>query len=249
MIIDVQACLKSRPVSRSPLEVAELVGSIVGELSPLHAQMRQWYTMPGGPREKILSLEERDAVLKMMGTDVEKTRRDLGDFRDLGASLMISNVARSRDWRNPGLVVLDVNPMTGFHRLRMAGLEAFGEGFPGLMLQSLMVLVEKLTPVFANVDVKARTPETGLVDYQLDRRLYQHREFFGWMGFVPAQITHAQIRDAHAVHPIDGLGTVIVSVPGVFDPTDEAQVDKVHRVEMDLASYDLLPVTDPNLKG
>ncbi|HGM6731131.1 TPA: hypothetical protein ACKQBZ_002222 [Stenotrophomonas maltophilia] len=249
MIIDVQACLKSRPVSRSPLEVAELVDSIVGELSPLHAQMRQWYTMPGGPREKVVSLEERDAVLKVMETDVEKTRRDLGDFRNLGASLMISNVARSRDWRNPGLVVLDVNPMTGFHRIRMGGLEEFGKGFPGLMLQSLMILVEKLNPVFANVDVKARTPETGLVDYQIDRRLYQHREFFGWMGFVPAQISHAQIRDAHAVHPVDGLGTVIVSVPGVFDPTDDAQVDKVHRVEMDLASYNLLPVTDPHFKG
>jgi len=26
-------------------------------------------------------------------------------------------------------------------------------------------------------------------------------------------------------------------------------VDKVHRVEMDLASYDLLPVTDPHFKG
>jgi len=112
-----------------------------------------------------------------------------------------------------------------------------------------MEMVKVVDPIFAGTDVKARSPDKAVVDYQLDRRLYQHRRFFGWMGFVPAQITHAQIRDAHAVHPIDGLGTVIVSVPGVFDPTDEAQVDKVHRVEIDLASYDLLPVTDPNLKG
>ncbi|KAG0732105.1 hypothetical protein G6F23_014649 [Rhizopus arrhizus] len=117
------------------------------------------------------------------------------------------------------------------------------------MVNALIGLVKTIRPSFACVDVKSRTPEKGLVTYQIDRRLYQHREFFGWMGFVPAQITHAQIRDAHAVHPVDGLGTVIVSVPGVFDPTDDAQGDKVHRVEMDLASYDLLPVADPNLKG
>ncbi|HFK2919722.1 TPA: hypothetical protein ACGY72_000876 [Stenotrophomonas maltophilia] len=249
MIIDVQACFKTSPASRSPQEVLVLVGRIAEELNPLHAKMRKWYTMPGGPRERVVPLEERHAVIEVMEKDVEKSRRVLGDFPGLGASLMISNVGRSSAWRNPGLVVLDLNPTTGFHRLRMGGLEAFGEEFSVLMLKAFVILVEALNPAFANVDVKARSFEKVLVDYQLDRRLYQHREFFGWMGFVPAQITHAQIPDAHAVHPVDGLGTVIVSVPGVFDPSDDAQVRKVHRVEMDLASYDLLPVTDPNLKG
>jgi len=54
---------------------------------------------------------------------------------------------------------------------------------------------------------------------------------------------------AHAVHALDGLGAVIVSVPGVFDPCDDTQVERVHRLERDLACRDLLPVTDPHFKG
>ncbi|WP_277872352.1 hypothetical protein [Vulcaniibacterium tengchongense] len=34
---------------------------------------------------------------------------------------------------------------------------------------------------------------------------------------------------------------------GVFDSTDDAQVKQVHRVEMPLAYYQLLPVIDPGL--
>ncbi|WP_414495846.1 hypothetical protein [Stenotrophomonas maltophilia] len=55
--------------------------------------------------------------------------------------------------------------------------------------------------------------------------------------------------DAHAVRPVDGLGTDLVAVPGMFEPCDDAQGDKVHRVEMDPASYELLAVTYPNPKG
>ncbi|KAG1221406.1 hypothetical protein G6F68_020934 [Rhizopus microsporus] len=69
------------------------------------------------------------------------------------------------------------------------------------------------------------------------------------MGYVPARVDQTQLPDAHAVHAVDGLGTVIVSVPGVFDPCDDAQVERVHRLERDLASYALMPVTDPHFKG
>lgn len=109
-------------------------------------------------------------------------------------------------------------------------------------------LTKRIHPTFAYTDVKTRPNENGLVTYQFKSRPYQHREFLGWMGFVPANITHDHIRDAHAVYPAEGLGTVIVSVPGIFYPADDAQVDKAHRVEMSLASYDLSPVLDPNLK-
>jgi len=249
MILSSQANLWTAPVARSPEEVMRLAKSLTHYLSQQHPLMKHWYALPSSRSEKTIPLDESDVLLSRIRGRVEQDRRQFGGYPELGASLSLANVANGRDWRKPGVAVLDLDPTTGFNCFRLEGIEPFGEAASSLMLNTLIRMAGAIEPVFASTDVKARTPEKGLVTYQLDRRLYQHRQFFGWMGFVPAQITHAQIRDAHSVHPVDGLGTVIVSVPGVFDPTDDAQVDKVHRVEMDLASYDLLPVTDPHFKG
>jgi len=249
MIIRAQENLWTAPVSRSPDEVLSLALLTAQSLALLHPSLRRWYALPSSPKEECISLDDSRALLARMEKDLDQDGRRFGDFEELGASVTLANVDNDRDWRKPGLAVLDLNPTTGFNSFSLVRPEPFGEATPSLMVNALIGLVKTIRPNFACVDVKSRTPERGLVSYQIDRRLYQHREFFGWMGFVPAQITHAQIRDAHAVHPVECLGTVIVSVPGVFDPTDDAQVDKVHRVEMDLASYDLLPVTDPHFKG
>jgi len=249
MILDAQVNLRTSTVSRTPEEVLSKAVDLTERLACLHPLMKRWYSLPSRRKERCIALEDSAAMLYSMERDVEKMRRQLGGFEGFGASLLLANVDNDRDWREPGLVVLNVSPGGGWTSLRINGLEPFGEDTSSIMLGAMIESVKVIQPDFASTDVKGRSPESELICYQMDRRLYQHREFFGWMGFVPAQITHAQIRDANAVHPIDGLGTVIVSVPGVFDPTDDAQVDKVHRVEMDLASYDLLPVTDPNLKG
>ena len=145
--------------------------------------------------------------------------------------------------------MLSLRPSLGVHTLSIEGLEPFGEDISSIMLGAMIESVQVIQPDFACTDVKGRSPESELIHYQMDRRLHQHLQFFGWMGFIPAQVDHAQLPDAHAIHAVDGLGTVIVSVPGVFDPCDDMQVERVHRVERDLASYDLLPVTHPHFKG
>ncbi|HDS1654646.1 TPA: immunity 52 family protein [Stenotrophomonas maltophilia] len=249
MILSSQANLWTTPVARSPEEVISLAKSLTRYLSQQHPLMKQWYALPSSRSEKAIPLEDSDALFSRISGKIEQDRRKFGDYPELGASLSLANVDNDRDWCKPGVAVLELDPTTGFNCFSLEGIEPFGASTSSLMLNALIRMVAAIEPTFASTDVNARTPEKGLVTYQLDRRLYQHRRYFGWMGFVPAQITHAQIPDAHAVHAIDGQGTVIVSVPGMFDPTDDAQVDKVHRVEMDLASYDLLPVTDPSLKG
>ena len=249
MIISVQANLRTTPVGRSAEEVLRLAVLATKALDPLHPSLKNWSALPSSRKSRYVPIGETDALIEQMRRGIEKDRRSFGDFEGLGASLSLANVNNDRDWRKPGLAVVGIDPTAGFSKFRLGELEAFGIEAPELMLKALVELVKIVRPSFACVDVKSRTPEKGLVTYQIDRRLYHHREFFGWMGFVPAQITDAQIRDAHAVHPVDGLGTVIVSVPGVFDPTDDAQVERVHRLERDLASYNLLPVTDPHFKG
>ncbi|MGW9229106.1 hypothetical protein ACWGQ6_38440, partial [Streptomyces niveus] len=218
-------------------------------LARLHPLMKRWYALPSRRKEACIALEDSAAMLYSMERAIEKTRRRFGGFEGFGASLTLANVDNDRDWRKPGVVVLSLRPSLGVHTLSIEGLEPFGDEISSIMLGAMIDSVKVIQPDFACTNVKGRSRESELIHYQIDRRLYQHREFFGWMGFVPAQITHAQIRDAHAVHPVDGLGTVIVSVPDVFDPTDDAQVERVHRLERDLASYNLLPVTDPHFKG
>ena len=249
MIISVQANLRTTPVGRSAEEVLRLAVLATKALDPLHPSLKNWFALPSSRKSKYVPIGERDALIKQMGRDIERDRRSFGDFEGLGASLSLANVNNDRDWRKPGLAVLGIDPTAGFSKFRLGELQALGMEAPDLMLKALVELVKIVRPSFACVDVKSRTPEKGLVSYQIDRRLYQHREFFGWMGFVPAQITHAQIRDAHAIHAVDGLGTVIVSVPCVFDPCDDTQVERVHRLERDLACRDLLPLTDPHFKG
>ncbi|HEL3180853.1 TPA: immunity 52 family protein [Stenotrophomonas maltophilia] len=249
LIISVQANLRTTPVGRSAEEVLRLAVLATKALDPLYPSLKDWFALPPSRKSRYVPIGEREALIEQMRRDIEKDRRSFGDFEGLGASLSLANVNNDRDWREPGLAVLGIDPTAGFNKFRLEELQAFGMEAPDLMLKALVELVKIVRPSFACVDVKSRTPEKGLVSYQIDRRLYQHRQFFGWMGFVPAQVEHAQLPDAHAVHTVDGLGTVIVSVPGVFDPADDAQVDKVHRVEMDLSSYNLLPVTDPHFKG
>lgn len=249
MILGAQVNLRTKPTSRTPEEVLSRARGLTQSLAWTHSLLKSWYALPSGPADKYVSLQDADALLGSMRSRIESSRSRFGHYEELGASLMLANVDNDRDWRKPGVVVLDLNPTSGRNSFSIKGIAAFGEAASSVMLNALIESVKAIQPEFACTDVKARTLENELVNYQISRRLYQHRQFFGWMGFVPAQITHAQIRDAHSVHPVDGLGTVIVSVPGVFDPTDDAQVDKVHRVEMDLASYDLLPVTDPHFKG
>ncbi|MBK0055632.1 Imm52 family immunity protein [Stenotrophomonas sp. S39] len=249
MIIGAQINLRTSAVSRTPEEVLIKAVDLTERLARLHPLMKRWYSLPSRRKEKCIALEDSAAMLYSMERDVEKMRRQLGGFEGFGASLLLANVDNDRDWREPGLVVLNVSPGGGWTSLRINGLEPFGEDISSIMLGAMIESVKVIQPDFASTDVKGRSPESELICYQMDRRLYQHRQFFGWMGFVPAQVDHAQLPDAHAVHPIDGLGTVIVSVPGVFDPCDDAQVERVHRVERDLASRDLLPVTDPHFKG
>lgn len=249
MILDAQINLRTSAVSRTPEEVLSKTLELTERLARLHPLMKRWYALPSRRKEAYIALEDSAAMLYRMERGIEKTRRRFGGFEGFGASLLLANVDNDRDWREPGVVVLSLRPGLGVHSLSIEGLEPFGEDISSIMLDAMIESVKIIQPEFACTDVKARSPEGELICYQLDRRLYGYREFFGWMGFVPAQVDHTQLPDAHAVHAVDGLGTVIVSVPGVFDPCDDTQVERVHRLERDLASRDLLPVTDPHFKG
>ncbi|MDH5821911.1 hypothetical protein QFW77_02735 [Luteimonas sp. RD2P54] len=247
MIVTVQVTLYFEPAGRSNEDLYRLVADAVADLAPLHPRMSNWHILPASAKEKATPLAERERAIAAMNAQIERYKREFGDFDGYGASLDVANVDNNRDWRKPGVVSVGASLAAGQFSVTLKGVEPFGAELAGIVQGILVALAPRLDAKFANTDVKSRTPEKGLVSYQFDLRLYQHRQFFSWMGYVPVEIPHERIRDAHVTVKA-GKGTVIVAVPGLFDPADDAQVYKAHRVEMDLASYDLLPVIDPNLK-
>lgn len=231
MILGAQINLRTPAACRTPEEVLVKAVDLTERLARLHPLMKRWYALPSRRKEKCIALEDSAAMLYMMERDIEKMRRRFDGFEGFGASLLLANVDNDRDWRKPGVVVLGVRPSLGRHSLSIDGLEPFGDEISSITLGAMIESVKVIQPDFACTDVKARSPESELIYYQIHRRQYGHRDFLGWMGYVPTRVEHALLPDAHAVHAVDGLGTVIVSVPGVFDPCNDTQVERVHRVE------------------
>ncbi|AKO02821.1 hypothetical protein ADT27_14900 [Xanthomonas oryzae] len=151
--------------------------------------------------------------------------------------------------KEPGRSVISFTPWDGAFSIDMLDPQKrFGEELTRRIFVQTLSSVASLLPLkFAAADTKVHRDGKSIL-YQIDKKLFPHRQYFGWMGFVPTELSHAQIRDADEVIAVPGKGTIIVTVPGLFDPTDAAQVEQVHRVEMQLAHYNLLRVTDPDVR-
>lgn len=250
MILSVQSIHTIERAALSPEALYDRVEALAEDIASIHPHLAGWYDFPASQDDRVVPFADRSAIVGRMA---EQAAKDKAEYRALeeagGANLSLTTASTDREWRQPGVVTLDYKPALGQARFTIDLPEpVFGEELERVMREALVAMVQRFSSSFAKTDVKARGADRQPVLYQLDKRLYQHRDFIGWMGFVPVDLPHAQIRDAYETIPVPGKGTVVVAVPGVFDPTDGGHVEKVHRVEMDLASYDLLPVLDPNLR-
>lgn len=246
MIVTTQHTFRLPPAERSPEEAYGLAQQAIGALAQLRSEWGRWHDLPRSSSDPGARFDDRASMLARMAEDAEKKAREFPQLPVQGASISVTTGV-GRDWRRAGRADLSIDPAAGraVFRLREPD-KAFGDQTASLLRASLVSLVNVLQPVFANNDVKVRQ-QGELMTYQFDQKLYPHREFLGWMGFVPAQLRQEQLRDAHEVLPVEGRGSVVVAVPGMFNPADPAQVAAVHRVEMQLAHFELLPVTDPAL--
>jgi len=231
------------------VEVYDAAARIIAKLARLDPQFVTWHDMPTSGKDPGAMFDDREKMLERLDADIERRVKEYPDWPDAKSAHLALTTGVGPNWRKAGRaeLVIDTFSGRGVFSLREPD-KAYGKATPSILKAAMSALVEELDPTFGNNDIKVKTAEGELVSYRFNRRLYQHRQFFGWLGYVPVDLPHARIRDAYETIKA-GKGTIVVSVPGLFDPADDAQVDKAHRVEMDLASYELLPVIDPNLKS
>ncbi len=126
MILGVQTNLWTTPVSKTPDELLGVAVNLTTRLAEVHPLMNRWYALPSSSKEDSIPLDDENGVLMQMTRNIQKYRKRFGDFEELGASVMLSNVDNDRDWKKPGVLVLGLNPTTGFNFLSVNGIEPFG---------------------------------------------------------------------------------------------------------------------------
>jgi hypothetical protein len=117
------------------------------------------------------------------------------------------------------------------------------------MVRSVVAaLAEVLGVLHIATDVTCALPDgEGFDTYVQHHRLFPHRRWLGWMGFVPELVPHRYIPEAASVHVVKGCGTIIVSVEGCLDLRNKAHLRQVHEVEARMAQLGLLDLTDATL--
>lgn len=239
-----------KPDTWTPEKAYELVNTLVNQLGTMHHDLREWDDLPQGPKDKSERLTDRAAIIARILRKIEKRKSSSPQMPNAeSADLNVTNALTEKAWKEPGRSVISFTPWDGAFSIDMLDPQKrFGEELTRRIFVQTLSSVASLLPLkFAAADTKVHRDGKSTL-YQIDKKLFPHRQYFGWMGFVPTELSHAQIRDADEVIAVPGKGTIIVTVPGLFDPTDAAQVEQVHRVEMQLAHYNLLRVTDPDVR-
>ncbi|WP_238692483.1 Imm52 family immunity protein [Xanthomonas oryzae] len=234
----------------TPERTLDFVCSLIEVLGKSHPSLTEWKDLRQGPKDVAVSLTERDAILARINRKIDRNRTSYPGLPYVeSAELNVTNALTPSAWQKPGCATLFFKPWNGLMTLEVCDAdESLGAALARQVFLSACRTAISMAPItFASTDIQSAHGDRE-VSYQFDKKLFPHRQYFGWMGFVHVELSHAQIREADEVVPVPGKGTIIISVPGLLDPADPAQVEQAHRVEMQLAHYNFLPVTDPDLR-
>lgn len=87
---------------------------------------------------------------------------------------------------------------------------------------------------------KARYVAVGHPVFGIHYRVYEHREWMGYMGWFPQQIAAADLPDFAILRPI-GDGTLVATQAAPFGSDDADALDRSAQLEMALADLGVLP--------
>lgn len=225
--------------------------ALVDRLATLSPRFKTWSVLPESPKEKRLSLAEREAVLARIGKEREAAARKYPILPNLGGfTTDVSNVGLHEAWEEAGRCDLSYHPVRGSIRFDFyRPVEVFGEETRRIVEGVLLSICELEDVSFANCNVITRkTAERERLSYQQDFATFPHRKYLGWMGFVPRALRKADIPEAASVAVVEKKGSVLVAVPGMLDLGNPADIKSANLLEMKLVDLDLLPVTDPNFQ-
>jgi hypothetical protein len=188
-------------------------------------------------------------------TYLRRVARDLGDDAERypglpgGFSALIANASDEASYATDGRTVITYHPPTGYIAMDIVEPDMRSADLLEWTRAVFLATCTSLEVEYARCD-RPRPPRpngnSGETYYGVDHRVFPHREFLGWMGFVKDDIRSHQVPEADELIPLrEKGGTMIVAVADAFDVHNPAHIEKAQRVEMRLVDIDRLPVTDP----
>lgn len=167
-----------------------------------------------------------------------------------GAYLTVAKTAKA--WKTPGRASIDYVPWA--ERLTLTihrPIEAFGPAeAPHIVRRCIAAIAATVDTPFIGTDVVCPLPGgKGYDTYSQEHRLFPHRRWLGWMGFVPQLVPGKFIPEAAAMEVVKGKGTIIVALDECFDLRNPDHLKRAHQVELRMANAGLLDIIDPSLLG
>lgn len=223
----------------------DLLGEVVPHLVGVHPNFKQWWLNPRSPKDTYVPFSDKRAAIKRLEEVKQKFEREFPGSGDEYNSILMTNAGTERQWRERGKVALRFRPADGVLQISVSNNAGTYDNLGQLLWSFLQAIGQALNLSFAQCGALQLVNGT-LINYQIDRVVFPHRQFLGWMGYVPKTLTPEQVPAAYKLEP-RGQGTVIWATRKL-DLADPHAVKQVNQVEMSLADLDLLEITDPGLK-
>jgi hypothetical protein len=195
-----------------------------------------------------IPLLNRDTYLRQAARDIGDDE-EIGQPTESGFAANVTTASNEATWNQGGHIMLKFSPRTGIVQIQISELGTGRERTYMDVRNMFLSTCRILDVCFANCDVDSPDPaRKGAREtiYSIDKRVFPHREFLGWMGFVKKEIETAEIPEADELITLpEKEGTMIIAVADRFDVNNAAHIEKAQRVEMRLVDIGALPVTDP----
>jgi len=210
-----------------------------------------WHRLPRTEDEGSsgwIPLSSRDDYLRRVARDLgEDAERWPGTGE--GFSTVVTTARNVATWDSEERAVLKYSPRQGVITLEWLLEEESASAEFERTRQAFLAICNEVEVLFACSDRPASprpSGKPGRTYFGIDYRVFPHREFLGWMGFVPKDIDSHEIPEADELIPVLAKrGTMVVAVGDRFAVHNHAHIEKAQRVEMRLVDLDALPVTDP----
>ena len=229
--------------------VYERIGGMLHALSEVNPAFNGWveHSRGNGP----IAFSDKARFIGMLAFNA---RQDGAEYpaapSAAGAGANLTTARTHKEWNTPGCTTINYWPWFGQLTMEIdAPIEAFGESVaPSIVRRCIAAIAQTIEVKFISTDVVGPKPEgKGYETYFISHRLFPHRRWLGWMGFVPELVPRKFIPEAAAMEVVKGRGTIIVAVDEPLDLRNPDHLKRVHQVELRMANAGLLDITDPSL--
>lgn len=192
-------------------------------------------------------LSDRDVYLRCAARDLDDDREQYPGL-PWGFNALIASASDAASYAMDGRAVINFDPSTGYAFIKLLETDTSSRTTFEQTRRLFFTTCSHLSVDYAFCD-RPMAPRPngrpGETYYGVDHRVFQDREFLGWMGFVKGAVRSHEIPEADELIAIPGKqGTMVVAVADAFDVHSQAHIKKAQRVEMRLADLGLLPFTD-----